>query len=1059
MSSEMGNPFVSLPIHTCSSRPLSSQGQNLPLNRKMETEVHLFCQAEENIDLSVDDSNSFVTNLPSRNIDSKKYVKCSKTIEKKISSKITGSSLEHKKLYEASLFLCKEEKFSDFSGGTNIKGKKSLQIQQHSKKSEILSPFLKLSKEKMTRKENSLCKFPNHYSVYKTSSPLCTSSSNVWKEEMISNLYLTLYEEVSSGCLYSQELSALQKACKIFSKIRSGKIYVNDLPIVLCTLRISVSDSEMRQALKSVAIDVNGILDFSNFLKAVNDVSYLVSQDPAFQDALKIFCRIKSGRIATDEIVAVLNSMDILISPETLKEVMKHTYTDSNHMVDVGDIILILNELQQQYEDVSIMEGSALDETTSGRKLSNTAECYVQSKKKNSFSPRPSELSISRKLNKKCHQYYSKIMEKNDDLEFKRPKSTWQEREFLDGAKSIDVGFQEPYSKNGINIKKHSDKGEIQDSKSKLQNLKSITSVNKSLDKSDISGISELQKPAVRRHSSLLKQVSPKEKTAINTLVLSDVIKAIDKIKDENVDPEDLNTCLQNFGIYLSKEEFEKIAEVDESDEIKKVNFKEFIGTMMRDTERFSEKLLLSDAIENLNNLSKEKIRVPDLWKTLSSLNSNLKKDEFLAALNQLTIDDGDTVQFEEFAKVVQNMCDASRLEELQEVVSAFDLIEGGMIAEKNLEDFLRNVGIKSPKEEAEKILQSNFVSEDNIVNVKDCLRALRDTQKFSNFIALNEAINTLVYMKESCPFNKDKHSDVLENTNRLNFTDDILKEIIDEFSAEGDKDKFYNKTINKNDVAVISDLQQNLNAIGICLTDDKIQEALVNTNPNDEVVHFKDFIRELANSDDFIECQRIEDAWNIIHSVSDGQAEIKDLSSTLKNLEKPLNEEQLKVLLNSATDEGKMILKVVSNLLTDSAKPSTPFNNLLKEITVLKSIRNDSMPANELCFKFLSAGIPLSNKAFQEILRQACIDENSEVCLKEILENLNTSKPDPVFEEIYTALDTVNLMNYDRIQVNDLENAFDQLGISLKPEEHQMLEKTLDADGIFSHYKLIFLK
>uniref|UniRef100_H0WUU1 EF-hand calcium binding domain 13 n=1 Tax=Otolemur garnettii TaxID=30611 RepID=H0WUU1_OTOGA len=748
----------------------------------METEVHLFCQAEENIDLSDDDSNSFVTNLPSRNIDSKKYVKCSKTIEKKISSKIRGSSLEHKKLYEASLFLCKEEKFSDFSGGTNIRGKRTLQIQQHSKKSEILSPFLKLPKEKMTRRENSISKLPNHYSVYKTSSPLCTSSSNTLEKEMVKNFFRKLIDLEVTGSRQTYVCAALQKACKIFSKIRSGKIYVNDLPIVLCTLRISVNDSEMRQALKSVAID-------------------------AFQDALKIFCRIKSGRIATDEIVAVLNSMDILISPETLKEVMKHTYIDSNHMVDVGDIIFILNELQQQYEDVSIMEGSASDETTSGRKLSNIAECYVQCKKKNSFFPRPSEPSISRKLNKECHQYYSKIIEKNDDLEFKRPKSTLQEREFLDGTKSIDVGFQEPYSKNGVNIKKHSDKGEIHDSKSKPQNLKSITSVNKSLDNSDISGISEFQKPAVRRHSSLLKQVSPKEKTAINTLgslesrrsaffwnylfynsfkqvgrmsivnfygeeytgsflcdtvtalkgiefqndematcssynvkvaetgLLSDVIKATDKIKDENVDCEDLNTCLQNFGIYLSKKEFEKIADGSEIGKKKKVNFKEFIGTMMRDTERFSEKLLLSDAIENLNNLGKERIRVPDLWNTLSSLNSNLKKDEFLAALNQLTVDDGDTVQFEEFAKVVKNMCDASRLEELQEIVSAFDLVEGGMIAEKNLEDFLRNVGIKSPKEDAEKILQSNFVSEDNMVNAKDCMRALRDTQKFSNFI------------------------------------------------------------------------------------------------------------------------------------------------------------------------------------------------------------------------------------------------------------------------------------------------------------------------------------
>eukprot|EP00069_Balaena_mysticetus_P001058 bmy_15049T0 len=80
-------------------------------------------------------------------------------------------------------------------------------------------------------------------------------------------------------------------------------------------------------------------------------------------------------------------------------------------------------------------------------------------------------------------------------------------------------------------------------------------------------------------------------------------------------------------------------------------------------------------------------------------------------------------------------MHDASRLEELREIVLAVDLPEGDMIPGKDLEGFLRDIGIKSPKEEVEKILQSDFVSEDNMVNVKECMKALRDTQKFSNFI------------------------------------------------------------------------------------------------------------------------------------------------------------------------------------------------------------------------------------------------------------------------------------------------------------------------------------
>lgn len=47
--------------------------------------------------------------------------------------------------------------------------------------------------------------------------------------------------------------------------------------------------------------------------------------------------------------------------------------------------------------------------------------------------------------------------------------------------------------------------------------------------------------------------------------------------------------------------------------------------------------------------------------------------------------------------------------------------------------------------------------------------------------------------------------------------------------------------------------------------------------------------------------------------------------------------------------------------------------------------------------------------------------------------------------------------MNWNRIQAKDLKDALDELSVSVKPEEHQMLEKTLDVDGIYNKYKLVF--
>ncbi|XP_070629806.1 uncharacterized protein [Bos indicus] len=104
-------------------------------------------------------------------------------------------------------------------------------------------------------------------------------------------------------------------------------------------------------------------------------------------------------------------------------------------------------------------------------------------------------------------------------------------------------------------------------------------------------------------------------------------------------------------------------------------------------------------------------------------------------------------------------------------------------------------------------------------------------------------------------------------------------------------------------------------------------------------------------------------------------------------------------------------------------------------------------MPIKELSSQLLSAGVPLSNKAFQEILNETSTDETGEVNLKQILETFNTSKPVSEFKDIHTALHTVSSMNWNRIQAKDLKAALDELSVSVKPEEHQMLEKTLDVD------------
>ncbi|GAB1296952.1 Predicted gene 11639 [Apodemus speciosus] len=1271
-------------------------------------------------------------------------------------------------------------------------------------------------------------------------------------------------------------------------KFRNGKINVNDMPMVLHTLKISMSDSEMRQALRAVEADVNEMLDFTEFLKVMNDTSPSTAQDPEFQNVLNMFSKVKSGRVATADVASVLESMNIPVTPEMLKDVMQHAHEDNTpkeehdyHTMDIGDIIFTLDELQRQYEDVSI-----IDETTSGKRASTISGHQPQQKKKGSLPSRMPEPSTSKKpivppqphpskttggqeepdlklskrfsetrrlssgiiresvglqeepdlkLPKKSSETRrlssgiireSVGLQEEPDLklpkrssetrrlssgiiresvglqeepDLKLPKRSSETRRLSSGIIKESVGLQEEpdlklskrsselrrlssgiiresvglqeepdlkLSKRSSELRRLSsgiiresvelqeepdlklskrssetrrlssgiirESVELQeepdlklskrssesrrlssgtisssvglqeeldlklskrssesrrlssgtisssvglqeshlkslDSKSKSPSLKSAASL-KLLDKSDTS-ISERQKVAVKKLSSSLQLVSSTKESTVSILenvneaitklredfispeelqfvlpsvgialsdedfqkivpeitqtesgmvnlddfitavskehnfpdydALNNVIEGISKIQDEYVDYEDLDTCLENFGVYLPKSERQRIKELIQVDETKQVNIKDFIDAMLKNTHPFSEDLLLPIAIENLQNLSKDQMDISQLWNTLSSLDSNLKRDEFLEAV-KLATPDGDKVQLEDLSKIVKDMHDSFRLKELQEIASALDSLEGEKIHGKKLEEFLKRLGITSFKDEVNEILQSDIVSADNMVSVKDCMEALKDTSKFSNFTALKEAIDMLDSIKESYWSDKERYLEGLEDLEglknemlsldlklptvsemtemtvcgseikeaadilsqvedgkiavsdleralkylNLNLTEEDFKEVlkhcdisddmevelqdflmklkdtpsfkdsvvtqlllatpqvlekdlidvsdlkkllsnenlrsakailtevlkhvpedeegkitIEEFvnkvadilrtlKSEREKEILYNTNFDLNNIDAASEIKKHLNVMGIHPTDSDIQRAMENAASSGDVVKLKDLIRELANSDVFSECQKIEDIHNIIDVVSDGKVDVKDLLSVLKSLKKPLEEEdQSEESRTSEMNEKDVILRETIDHFTGASTAATPFNSLLKGIKTIENIRNNKMPVDELVSNLMSTGMPVNHSTMQEILRQASVNENDEVSLKEVLENLSTRKPDPILEDIENALSAAKLMTSDKIQATNLKDALKDLNIHLNSEDEELLEKTLNVD------------
>uniref|UniRef100_UPI004038D4EB EF-hand calcium-binding domain-containing protein 13-like n=1 Tax=Callospermophilus lateralis TaxID=76772 RepID=UPI004038D4EB len=623
---------------------------------------------------------------------------------------------------------------------------------------------------------------------------------------------------------------------------------------------------------------------------------------------------------------------------------------EGNQMVDIGDIVFALNELQQPYEDVSITEDSAPDETTLDSELPNVAGHSLQ----RSLPARPSESSILKNLNGKSLQYHSNIME-NDETEFKQSRSSWPVGQFLGRVDSNH---------------------EIHDPKSVPQSLKNVISLSKSLDKIDISSVPKLEKLVVRRPSTLLKQVSSEEKPAITTLVLPDVT-------------------------------------------------------------------------DNLHNISKEQMNVSDLWNILSTLNSNLKKDEFLAAL-KFTIVDDDKVQFDEFTKTVKNMCDASRLKEFQEIALALDSLEGDMISGENLEDFLRNIGIKSPKEEVEKILQSHFVSEDNMVNIKDCMRALRDTQKFSNFIALNETINKLDCMKEGSRSDKDKYSDILENTDR-HFPDNTLQKTEDDSFVEDIKEAAHFLSHVDNGKIDIPNLKHALKCLNANLTEEDINEALKRCDISDNmVVDLKDFLLEMKENPHFKESKGLQVEAHDIDNILGNMVfkltpeELNDLTPNLPvDASGKVNFDELMdgvkiVTANEKVDLDKLMdgVKVLTGRGIDFSDLEKVLGNMGINLTdkdwlrLMKNLPTDgTIDVSKLDTVLGNMGMKLTEKEFKDLTQNLPVDVDGKVTLK-------------------TVMDEVKKFSGEKVDLSDLQNLLRNMGIEITEIEYSELKKTLPTDA-----------
>uniref|UniRef100_G3VBK7 EF-hand calcium binding domain 13 n=1 Tax=Sarcophilus harrisii TaxID=9305 RepID=G3VBK7_SARHA len=724
------------------------------------------------------------------------------------------------------------------------------------------------------------------------------------KTSLHSNLYMNMYDEVQHEEFFLPDLEALPKACKIFNNIRNGKIHVNDVLPTLRALKISISDGELRQALKGVYIDVNGMLDFSDFLEVLKERSSF-SQDPALQEAHQIFSKVKGGRVGVDDVQSVLNTLGVSVSFNTYQDMMKYLYHDDNRTVDVRDLLFSLDDLQQQYEEIVIRDWSFQDESDRRSSKVQGSKSFQQVRKKSSLYPISSESSFTQ-FSKKS--FGERGLEESFDVLAPQQslKSNLSLKKSLERAE-IPLESLRTSSKPSIIFRKIV--GQPETYKLDSSPPKSIPSFRRPLHEADIF-VSESQQKILKTEGYELEPIKSSSRKSLEEIDIYEIcatgtqprgssislkkypdIEEIPSVKRSTSFPKYLEEPEPKYGISVTDLHPPSVKSSIIRKPLSEIHILESppasYDLVEFQPEKTKEKLIekqapevtedIQEPIGYFKKLKEDKVPVSELQYMLKIIGMDLSEDEFEKVLPLTPADDDGMVDLNDF---MANLVKSQQFKEytvLKDTIDIFEEFEDENIPLQEVQPSLKKLGIYTSKTEFNKALEQIPPDSEGKVDFKKFVKTLMSER--------------LLGKRKS--------------------TEESLKKV---------------ETFKGNKVPV-NDLWVPLHTLDPDLTEEKFQQAL-KTVPVDENknVDFDKFYKALEDTRQQAQ-ETIEPSERILalSMITDDKVAKKDLDYVLKNMGIDLPKEQLEKLLTSTDDDSVNIKDFLSTL-----RSSDSFSNVV---------------------------------------------------------------------------------------------------------------------------------
>lgn len=159
--------------------------------------------------------------------------------------------------------------------------------------------------------------------------------------------------ELEKNVMSEEEVTKLWEAFKVFDADGSGNISANELGQVMRSLGQSPSETDLRDMIKEVDIDLSGSIDFEEFKTLM--VSVQGDRKSRLKLAFSVFDEDGSGQITTNELHSIMSQFGL--TDQELDEMIKEVDHDGDASIDFQEFMKLVpeeSEITTGYKDSPI---------------------------------------------------------------------------------------------------------------------------------------------------------------------------------------------------------------------------------------------------------------------------------------------------------------------------------------------------------------------------------------------------------------------------------------------------------------------------------------------------------------------------------------------------------------------------------------------------------------------------------------------------------------------------------------------------------------------------------